>query len=139
MTEKPKNLIPPPGGSISHHIRNQVCCILHTELKEVRFTIASVQQQTGGVDCGLFALAFARHILETGCLPTSTYFDQSAMRATLRRSFELEQMLPFPISSARTITCKQLQRGEPVYCICRLVWIDSDTQPNKYVFNLIKN
>ena len=96
------------GGSIPHHVKNQVCYILHTDKKEVNFTIASVQQQTGGVDCGLFALAFVNYILENCSLPTCVNFDQSQMRTTLRRSLQQKQISPV---ESKTALCPRQRLG----------------------------
>ena len=52
------------------------------------------QKQIGGVDCGLFAIAFAFH-LALG-LPLGP-FNQSLMRKHLLHCFRLERVLPFPL------------------------------------------
>ena len=119
------------SGTIPNHVKQQICAIMHTDLDIIRFHIASVQQQTGGVDCGLFAIAFARHVLAHNQLPEGTSFSQSSMRRILRESLTQGDMIPFESTSARVARCKKVVREEPVYCTCRTVWIDELVMPNK--------
>ena len=41
--------------------------------------VVPVQQQTNTVDCGLYALAFVKHIADTGSNPSYVVFDGSTM------------------------------------------------------------
>ena len=56
-----------------------------------------VQQQTGGVDCGFFALAFAEWIARTGTVPT-VQFDQSKLRQHMIECLQNNEITPFPLT-----------------------------------------
>ena len=60
-----------------------------------------VQQQQGGTDCGLFAIAYA-FSLASGEDPTRIKFKQDNMRQHLIDCLQAGTMLPFPVE--RTIT-----------------------------------
>ena len=60
-----------------------------------------VQQQQGGTDCGLFAIAYALS-LASGEDPTHIKFKQEEMRQHLIDCLQADTMLPFPVE--RTIT-----------------------------------
>ena len=55
----------------------------------------SAQQQEGGDDCGIFAVAFAA-VLASGCHPSSFKFKQSDMREHLRQCLVVNWLSDFP-------------------------------------------
>ena len=55
-----------------------------------------VQQQTGGADCGIFAIAYAYHAARGDKVETLN-FDQARMRQHLLNCFEKELLSPFPV------------------------------------------
>ena len=44
--------------SLSKQTKKQICALLHCPLKTIQVTNLPVQQQTGGDDCGLFAIVY---------------------------------------------------------------------------------
>jgi len=74
-------------------IEQNVCQIMQPP-KEVTFLVDDVQQQEGGNDCGLFAIAFAT-LLCMGRDPARERFDKKIMRQELLKSFEEEDMALF--------------------------------------------
>ena len=84
----------------------------------LRLEFANMQQQTGGNDCGLFALA-AASALARGEDPTELHFHQSQMRTHLMDCFILDRMAPFP-SQKRLVGNKiKMVLEVPLYCVCR--------------------
>lgn len=61
-----------------------------------------VQQQRGGTDCGVFAIAFAVHLAFGDNLAT-LQFDQALMRRHLLKCFQKKEMTPFPQQRSRLI------------------------------------
>ena len=61
--------------------------------------------QAGGVDCGLFAIAYATEIA-FGQNPASFIYDQSKMRSHLLTCLGMKQMLPFPKMTSLTSTIR---------------------------------
>ena len=78
---------------VSTTVRRQLANILHSLRPRMTMTKVCVQQQAGGSDCGLFAIAFAV-ALAHGQDPATLMFDQQAMREHLR--LYLQRMDPFP-------------------------------------------
>jgi polycystin 1L2 len=68
-------------------------CYPLIENKDVSFP--PVRNQTGEVDCGLFAIAYAFE-LAAGNDPTTINFDQSKMRQHLLSCLEREEFTSFP-------------------------------------------
>ncbi len=62
---------------------------------------SSVQQQEGSYDCGLFAIAWAYHLLVGDSLNTLT-LDQQKLRRHLARCFERKKLSRFPKSRQET-------------------------------------
>ena len=59
---------------IADHTKQQICAILNCDLKHVKIKVFSVQQQSNGVDCGVFALAFCFHILSEKADPVGIFW-----------------------------------------------------------------
>ena len=48
---------------IHGHVKEQICDLMRSPAKSIVVRVERVQQQTNGVDCGLFAIAFAQYVL----------------------------------------------------------------------------
>ena len=78
-----------------------------------------MQQQAGGNDCGLFAIATATAICN-GVDPATQQFSQGGMRQHLLQSFSKGMLLPFPSLSVpkrkpEVVFTERIH----VYCTCR--------------------
>lgn len=80
-----------------------------------------VQQQEGGSDCGMFAVAFAA-VLASGCSPTSFKFKQSDMREHLRQCLVVNELSDFPIAKKGRERRNAVKKSYkiPIYCQCRM-------------------
>ncbi|CAF2718166.1 unnamed protein product [Rotaria sp. Silwood2] len=76
--------------------------ILPNEEKVV-LSFASVQQQVGGNDCGLFALAFVTSLCY-GDIPSVLFYDQKSLRSHYVNCIENNEIQPFPSKSRRGST-----------------------------------
>ena len=103
-------------------IVEQTACRLSKTKKPLRLSVEDVQQQTGGGDCGLFAIAFAT-LLCLGEDPSQTRYCQDKMRKELIRSLEDRNMENF------LQQCTSPKEGDvhilyewdcPVYCHCKM-------------------
>ena len=74
-------------------------------------TRVPVQQQEGGVDCGVYSIAFAFHLLH-GDNVRKLSFDQPKMRQHLAKCFEDEELRPFPSLGASRIFSRRKGRGD---------------------------
>ena len=49
---------------VSVHIKKQICFIMNSKERAIKIKVAGVQEQTNGIDCGLYAIAFINHIVQ---------------------------------------------------------------------------
>lgn len=101
----------------------QSVCQLMKPRKDVTFLVDDVQQQEGGNDCGLFAIAFAT-LLCVGRDPAKERCDQKILRQELLKSFEEGDITLFvekACSTSKKEDTKILYEWRcPVYCHCRM-------------------
>ena len=90
--------------------------------KAITVTYVPVQWQSGGADCGLFALAFAASLC-AGNDPATILYHQPEMRSHLIACLAAGKITPFP-TRTRVRRHKTIKREEsesiPVFCLCRL-------------------
>lgn len=79
--------------AISQEVEDQTNDLLGGTLASLQFV--SVQQQTNGSDCRVFAIAFTT-CLALGTNPTHVTFDIQGMRSHLVACFKTEKMSMFP-------------------------------------------
>ena len=65
---------------INHHVQRQICSIMHCSMDTIKAMVLRLQQQTNGIDCGLYVLAFIVYLLENDKYPTEVSFNQNQMR-----------------------------------------------------------
>ncbi|XP_047124564.1 uncharacterized protein LOC100210608 isoform X2 [Hydra vulgaris] len=121
-------------GLISIETKRQICSILHCSQKKIVIKVLPVQQQTNGVDCGLYAIAWARQVLETNGIPPSTHmFEQNEMRNHLLNCILNNQLDVFPKAITPTMfrRCTAKSFHIPLHCSCRMFW----TQKDEHIFN----
>ncbi len=106
--------VPVEGGTIV----SQVCSILRTPKPTITTNVVNVCFQTGGRDCGLFAIAMAFDLC-AGIDPINKEYVQSEMRNHLHSCFSNKLLQPFP-STVRNINKRTfLKVAVEVYCTCR--------------------
>ena len=81
-----------------YHNRQRVLQNLYGEV--VEYITTDVTQQTGVVDCGLFAAAFATAVC-FGLEPADYRLSQQQMRKHLTACFETGELTPFPATKKR--------------------------------------
>ena len=111
--------------SLSFHIKEQISSFSHCDLPEINVNVIPVQQQSNGVDCGVFSIAFAT-ALAHGFDPSEMSFDLHQMRPHLLKCFAEEYMTPFPTTKKRITKCGKKTERFPVYCICRMPYKPED-------------
>ncbi|XP_047124446.1 uncharacterized protein LOC105850359 isoform X2 [Hydra vulgaris] len=121
-------------GSISIATKRQICSILRCPKKKIVIKVLPIQQQTNGVDCGLYAIAWARQVLEANKIPPSTLmFEQSKMRIHLLNCILNNQLDVFPTAVTPSMfrRCVGKNFHIPLHCSCRMFWIVED----EHIFN----
>jgi hypothetical protein len=86
--------------------------------EDVEITLGKVQQQDNGTDCGVFAVAFATHIVY-GSDPECVVFDTKLMREHLIGCLHKKEMSVFPVLlNKRGKFCIPGHLSIKVYCTC---------------------
>nr|XP_047145394.1 uncharacterized protein LOC105848782 isoform X2 [Hydra vulgaris] len=114
-------------GKVKNHVVRQICAIMHCNEDKLTVRVVPVQQQTNYVDCGLYALAFIKHITDTRSNPSYVAFDAFQMRNHLLKCVKGNQFTEFPKSETAMRFCKEKEFNFSLYCICRQVWLASDS------------
>ena len=95
--------------------------------------LPSVQQQPNGVDCGVFAIAFAVDILN-GFAEIGKRFDVGKMRSHLLKCLEEEEFTLFPRSHKHTKLSKGHIIYVDIYCICSSPFYEEDSKRDENLF-----
>ena len=104
----------------SPHVQQQIATITRTKSSEINVHFVDVQRQSGGGDCGLFAIAFATSIC-FGTHPETKFYCQAKMRQHLMKCIEEGVMTEFPVQRTRRCTAKiKNKQVIKVYCVCRM-------------------
>ena len=113
-------------GTVNDHIKRQICSILNCTEDLLKINVVSVQQQTNGVDCGLFAISFVHHILSENCNPEDLRIDPVKLRPHLLRCLTANEITQFPLTGTdvrkNTPDCISV----PIFCSCRMPFSKSD-------------
>ena len=115
------------NGKIHPVIFHQITDIRQTADEMFNINILSVQQQSNGDDCGLFAIAFATDIAY-GNDPTQITYDDKRLRSHLINCFKDGFLTVFPRSEKRARRCKATSITRNVYCTCRRSYFDEDSE-----------
>ncbi len=86
--------------SASTTVKAQVAVLLHTTFPSVQLNFMGIQMQSGGADCGVFAVAFATS-LALGKAPGQFHFDQPRIRQHLFKCLKSRKMVMFPHKKLR--------------------------------------
>ena len=107
-------------ASVSTKVKHQIAALLATQTKAIKLSFVDVQKQSGGYDCGLFALAFATALVN-GINPGRFLYDQRNMRKHLLECLRNKKMELFPVLKTRRAEMKiKCEDFIEVYCKCRM-------------------
>ena len=105
----------------SPHVQRQVAAISRTKSSQINVHFVDVQRQSGGSDCGLFAIAYATSIC-FGTHPEKKSYCQAKMRQHLMKCIEEGVITEFPVQRTRRCTTAKIKNKQviKVYCVCRM-------------------
>ena len=105
-------------GRLDKHTRTLIADLMQSQQRTIEVCYADVQRQSGGSDCGLFAVAFAVSIC---CFqdPATISFHQKDMRKHLLACLESGEITGFPTRSTGRRP-KPAKECLDIYCRCRL-------------------
>ena len=110
--------------SVSTKVKTQIAALLAAKGESIKLSFVNVQKQSGGCDCGLFALAFATALVN-GTNPGICFFDQGRMRRHLYQCLTQGKMEQFPMLKSNGAEAKiNSEDIIKVYCSCRMPEVD---------------
>ena len=118
-------------GSLSPSTEEQLVRLYRPAVRDGMLMVKadSIQQQEGGIDCGLFSVAAAYHSAMGDNLGLVT-FRQDAMRKHLMQCFEHRELSMFPPAVGAVTKNPEKHLFVHVYCVCQL--------PESYDSNMIQ-
>ena len=94
--------------------------LMQSNEKELVINYVEVQYQSGGSDCGLFSIAFAKSLCD-GKNPGNILYQQESMRLHLLKSIEEENITSFKERGVRRQINRRMHTVKlALFCICRL-------------------
>ena len=97
------------SGRISEKVKQQLGAIMHSSMPILKIHVVPVQQQSNGVGCDAYAIAFTNCVLKEKRNPTEVTFNQETMRHNLLRSLAVNKMLPFSTTTRTVKRCRTKQ------------------------------
>ena len=91
----------------------------------IQVTILPVQQQIGGVDCGLFAIAFLQFIILCKQNPMRVSFEPSRVRNHILKCLKTNHLEMFPQTEHSKKIFKEKVIKLKLYCTYRKIWVES--------------
>lgn len=125
------DVMPPLSGCTTAATQGTLSTLLQTPEDLMTVDVMNVQQQKGGSDSGIFAMAFTTSLVFGQC-PTHRHYTQKQMRQHLVQCLENEEMTSF---LSRKVNQKYLSEIRCSYslliiCTCREVERDLQIQCN---------
>ena len=114
------------NGRIAEHTKKQICSILNCAAGKIKVNVLPVQQQSNGVDCEIYALAFCFYILSKRTNPINVFFYQGKLKSHLLHCLTANKMTHFPMLQTATKTCVAKTVTINVFCSCRMPWKKSE-------------
>ena len=112
-------------GRIRDHVKLHICNIYKSENSLLQINIRPCQQQTNGVDCGIYTVANAFYIL-SGTDVSNIKIGENSMRAHfLLQCLELGRFEAFSEKQTNTVTLFPPEKISTVevFCICKMPWV----------------
>ena len=97
----------------------QICNLVQTRESTLVVQMMDVQTQSGGDDCGLFAIAIS-FALCSGKNPCEIEFRQDVMRSHLVSCFCIGKLSHFPSKPRKVLKDAKHEETLSVFCLCRM-------------------
>ena len=105
---------------ISLSTKSKICSFVKPKSSTFSFDIMNVDGQRNSYDCGVYAIAYATHLVN-GLDPVQYRWDSKNMRSHLLDCFLNKEMKLFPTLGKRKTALRSIKsHSENIYCYCRL-------------------
>ena len=110
-------------SKVSMEVKKQICSFLQPKADRLSFDIINVEGQLNSYDCGVYAIAYATHIIH-GLDPVKYKWNTKSMRSHLLKCLMNKKLEPFPAHPVPRKTSKLIRVldsfPENIYCLCRM-------------------
>ena len=107
-------------SGVTKSTKKQIAQFLNIEGEELKIHICPVQQQTGGTDCGAFAIAFATSLAGHEN-PSVINYKQNQLRRHLLACFKEGKMKKFPKNDEGSVSrCRIMTHCVKLFCHCKM-------------------
>ena len=116
------------NGKLSSNNKRHIASLCQYEGEKFTINIQPVQQQDNGVDCGLYAVAFATS-LAFGDDPVKLFYNKYNLQTHFINCLLNKNMTKFPgvsKSEVNTKVCRSKTIPLEIYCVCRMNFNQDD-------------
>ena len=108
-------------GDLSLQTKEVIATLLHCDKKTISVIYPTVQQQSDGASCGLFALAFAYSVCE-GENPSEILYNCEEFRDHFLSCLQRRKIWSFPCKAGKAVRESDMSSSVKfrVYCLCHL-------------------
>lgn len=116
---------------IKKHVKKQISCLMRCSRESITVNVIPVQQQSNGVDCGIFSIAYASAILN-GRNPSIITFDRSKFRSHLQECYVKSCLTDFPEAPSKNQVKFNVHKtiSFDIFCTCRMPYFEGDVTNN---------
>ena len=104
---------------ISKDVTAQIASYAYHPGPQLTILSKSVQQQGNGVDCGVYAIAFAIN-LAYGSNPEKESYGRKKIRPHLVECLKIGKLTPFPTITGEVVRCDTATSNVELYCLCHV-------------------
>ena len=111
-------------AKVKDHIKLQICNIYKSKSFELKINVRSCQQQTNGLDCGIYSVINAYYLL-SGIDISNLRIDETNIRELFLNCMNREKFEHFPESGkdAKTIFSPEKVIIVETFCLCKMPWV----------------
>ena len=104
---------------LTNSLERQLVSIYQGSKEQMLVSRNAAQQQERGVDCGLFSIAFAYHLLNGDAIEELS-LKQSKMCQHMIKCFEQRELSPFPVTDKKVKRCRKMCFTIQLHCTARV-------------------
>ena len=112
-------------NKVSDELKKTISEYSFCKEENLELILKPVQQQTNGVDCGVYCLAVATALVHA-VDPCLVAFDETKMRDHLVQCLQQKNMTLFPTTSKRVRRCITKKTIVPIFCRCRKPYFEGE-------------
>ena len=113
-------------GMLTRKMKQQICNIVMCKKDKMKIIVLPVEQQSNGIDCGVYAIAFITSILHGKLDFSLINYDEMKMRSHMMNMLVKNRIKEFPNTDIKTRKARRKLLEIDLYCSCCQIWLNSD-------------